>query len=246
MMRFAEAGLAEVIAGAEDERGPRLGERRQWLRWLVGDGPVDQRNLPGNVYVLHVQRLVAVSEFGAAARVMEAALGDGVEVDVRDQQLLFELSAAGEHAAFGVAHERVAVEHELVLAADRVQVGDGDQVVGGARGDHARPVEGLPAVVGRGVDVDAELGAAERHRIERQAGIPDVFADADAERDWVGPGRAVDGHSTARREVAFLIEHAVVGQAALVVGVDPAAIDEQGGGVVSIAIAPIHEADRPR
>ncbi len=43
----------------------------------------------------------------------------GVEVDVADQQLLLELRRAGDQRAGVVDDERVAVEDELVLAADQ-------------------------------------------------------------------------------------------------------------------------------
>ena len=106
-----------------------------------------------------------------------------------------------------------AVEDQLVLAADLVDVDDRAAGVGGpGRRASARARRDLAGVVRRGVDVDDQLGA--RRRPARRSGrrAPGVLADADADPhaadheqlERLGPGR----------EVALLVEHRVVGQRA--------------------------------
>ena len=234
-----EAGLGEVVAGSEHERlpdlslageGRGLGARRFWRRAQV--------DLDAEVDLLDIREGTIVAQLGAAAGVVEAVLGRLVEVDIDDDELVAELGPASDDVAAGVDDHRAAVEHELVLTADGVDVGDGDTVVDGAGGEHARAVGAAAAVVGRGADVDAELSAAAGHAGEGLARIPDVLADADAEGEVAG---AVDGYAAPGREVALLVEDAVVGEAALVAGVDLAAAGEDGGGVVGVAVAPVDE-----
>ena len=71
--------------------------------------------------------------------------------------------AASDEVAVGVEHERGAVEDQLVLAADLVDVDEGARRVGRPGGQHALALgRAGPAKYGRGVDVDDQLGAARR------------------------------------------------------------------------------------
>jgi hypothetical protein len=76
------------------------------------------------------------------------------------EEVLDELRGSGEQGAVGVDHERAAVEDELVLPADLVDVDDRGVGVLGAGGDHPLAAGVLLPVVRRAVDVDAHLGAA--------------------------------------------------------------------------------------
>ena len=80
-----------------------------------------------------------------------------------------------------VEHERVAVEDELVLAADERAEGDRAEVVAGALGEHPLALEALAGVVGRGGDVDDQRRAGARLVGGGRAGLPDVLADRQAE-----------------------------------------------------------------
>ncbi len=82
----------------------------------------------------------------------------GCGVEVADQQLLLELRGPRDRLAGAVEHEGVAVEDELVLAADQSAEGDADAVLAGALGEQALALQPLPGVVGRGGDVDDQLG----------------------------------------------------------------------------------------
>ena len=67
---------------------------------------------------------------------MQARAEDLVEVEVGDDEILLEGAPAGDALALLVEDERLPVEDELVLAADRVDEGQAHEVVGGARGQH--------------------------------------------------------------------------------------------------------------
>ena len=123
-----------------------------------------------------------------------------------------ELRRAGEQRAVGVDDERVAVEDELVLAADHVDVGE--RAAGLARPPRAQ-LEAhvvLVALVRRPVDDHEQSGAGVAHLGDRPAVLPEVLADGERDVDAVD---ADHGRARARDEVAELVEHAVVGQVVL-------------------------------
>ena len=101
----------------------------------------------------------------------------GLEVDVADQQLLAELRRARDRLAGVVDHEGVAVEDELVLAADEPAEGHAGEVVARALGEHPLALGALAGVVGRGRDVEDQRRAGQRLVAGRRAGLPDVLAD---------------------------------------------------------------------
>ena len=86
----------------------------------------------------------------------------GRGVDVADDQLLLELRAARHQLAVLVDHEAVAVEHQLVLAADEIAEDDVGEVVAGPLDEHPLALAALVDVVGRSGDVDDHLCARER------------------------------------------------------------------------------------
>ena len=81
------------------------------------------------------------------------------QVQVVDQQLLGELAGPGEQLAAGGHDHRVAVEDQLVLAADQVHVGDRGARLGRPALDQRQPYVVLVQLVRRGVDVDDEADA---------------------------------------------------------------------------------------
>ena len=160
--------------------------------------------------------------------------GDDRHVD--DHEVLDELLAAVEEVALGVEHQRAAVEDQLVLAADLVDVDERRVAVGRPGGEHPLAVGGLAAVVRRGVDVDGELGPAVGLHGERTVGAPDVLADADADVDAADHVQLQRVGLAARREVAGLVEHGVVRQQALAVGAEDPPVGAHGGGVEQVEV----------
>ncbi len=211
----AEAVLHDVVARAEHERLVQLGDRVERRRQRIGDG-LGALADGGGRDLDRRQRCLRL----ATARVEQALAVDRGDRHVDDEQVLDELGTAGEQRAVGVEGERAAVEHQLVLAADLVDVHQRGVRVGGPGGEHPLAVRRLAEVVGRGVDVDGELGAAGGLFGERPVGAPDVLADADAHLDATDEVELHRVGLVPRREVASLVEDGVVGQEALAVGAD--------------------------
>ena len=136
------------------------------------------------------------------------------------EQLLDEQRGAGDEVAVGVEHHAAAVEHQLVLPAHLVHVGERAAGVGGTGGEHALAGAVLAGVVRRAVDVDVQLGAAGGLLGERAGGAPHVLADADAHLHAADHVQLVGVAVGAGREVAGLVEHGVVRQQPLAVGAD--------------------------
>ena len=138
--------------------------------------------------------------------------------------------------------ERGAVEHELVLAADLIDVDDRQVAFGDARHRDVEAHLVLVALIGRAVRHDQQLGAGLGQALHH-LGAPDVLADrqpeahtAKAHRAGIGPGN----------EHALLVEHPVVGQIDLEThGRDGAAI-EHAIGVVELAVLHPRRPDQHR
>jgi hypothetical protein len=94
-------------------------------------------------------------------------------------------------------------------------------------------------VVGRGADVNNDVGAGETQRLGGAFGVPEVFADRHAH---AGAGDCKHGQGVALVEVALLVEDAVVGQELLVVDALHGAICNDSSGVVEVDVA-VDEAD---
>lgn len=75
----------------------------------------------------------------------------------------------------GVYHEGAAIEHQLVLSPYQIRVDDGDTLLPRPELDQGLTLRGLVEMVGRGVDVDQQLGAGGRGPACR-ALLPDVLA----------------------------------------------------------------------
>ncbi len=134
------------------------------------------------------------------------------------------------------------VEHELVLTADHVDVGDAHQIVHRPRRDELLAEAGLADVIGRAVDVDDQLGAAQRLHRGRSRRIPDVLADVH------GEGRVAcdeDRRLGAGLEVAVLVEDAVVRQVLLVIDPGADTVVEHRSGIEDV-VALVHEAHHDR
>ena len=184
-----EAVLEHVVAQPQHERvvdlgllgRQRLGQGRAPAARLEPDAGEGR----GGSWITSARLRRAAGRWEASRRRAAAA---ACEVDVAQQQLLAELGRAGDRGAGVVEHAGVAVEDELVLAADEPAEGDVGDVVAGALGEHPLALAALADVVGGGGDVDDQGGPGEGLVAGRRAGLPDVLADRQPERGR-RPGR---------------------------------------------------------
>ena len=226
-----EAVLGDVVARAQHEggvdlgvlvegRGDRAAHRALAVRAARGGERAQGRDLG-----------LCEPRGHALARVAQARGPGRLDVDVGDEQLLGELRRSRGDAALVVGDERVAVEDELVLAADERAERHRGEVVAGALGDHLLALVALARLVGGGRDVDDQPGAGQRLVGDGGPGLPDVLADRHADRDAVDLD---DRPAGAALEVAHLVEDAVVGEVDLAVDRLHAAVGADRGGVVGV------------
>ncbi len=231
------AVLADVVAQAEDERAAASARARARTGSIAPDAPRScRRSLPSSTTGTSGSGSRSLGE-RAPAHVAQAPPDRGGRVDVDDEQRLLEAGRAGDHLALVVEHDRVAVEDQLVLPADRVAEGEETAVVAGARDEHLLAVLGLADVVRRGGEVDDQLGAGEREVGGGRPGLPDVLADRRPDQRLA---ELQEHEVAAGGEVAVLVEDAVVGQEPLAVdGRDPAAGADRAR-VREVAVEPGH------
>ncbi len=146
------------------------------------------------------------------------------ELEVDDQQLGVELAGAAQHRAAGVDDDRVAVEDELVLSADEVDVRQHALALGGPASAELEAYVVLVGLVRRTVGHDEQRCVGSLGRGGR-AVAPEVLADRERDVD------AADLHDVDRvagDEVADLVADAVVPQVVLgLAGDDRAAVDHR-------------------
>ena len=128
-------------------------------------------------------------------------------LEVDDEKRLLEAGRSCQHAPVALEHERVAVEDELVLSADRVAQRDTHAALARARRED-RLAFLCPTDVERGGrEVDDELRARRGEFRRRRPGNPHVLADRDPD---LRAGDVDQREAVARSEVALLVEDAVV------------------------------------
>ena len=154
-----------------------------------------------------------------------------------------ELRSRGHQLAVVVEDHGGAVEDELVLAADEVDVREGARCVGGTRGEHALALGEDAGPVRRRVDRHDELGAPVPQTTDRPERAPCVLTDRDADAD--APDREETVAVAPGNEVAPLVEDAVVRKQLLADDGAHFPACAHGGGVVEIAVL-FHEADDGR
>ncbi len=86
----------------------------------------------------------------------------GLDVEIGHEELFGEGFGMSQHVPARAEHDAVSVEDELVLAADRVDVGNEGPVVRGALCDHRFALHAFARMVGGAVDVDEQLSAVVR------------------------------------------------------------------------------------
>ncbi len=171
-----------------------------------------------------------------ATRVEQTLAVHRLDHEIGDEQFFRERGRPRHQLALGIEHHAATVEHQLVLAAHLVDVGERAAGIGGTRGEHALARVRLAGVERRAVDVDVQLGATGGLLGQRAGGAPDVFADADAHLHPTDDVQLVRVAGVAGREVALFVEHGVVRQQALAVGAQHLATGAHRGGVVEVAI----------
>jgi len=111
-----------------------------------------------------------------------------------------------------VDDDRVAVEDQIVLTADQVDVGYDRVGLDGAPGDQRQPHFVLVPFEGRAVDHDEQAGIGLQHPVDRAAVAPEVLADHQGD---IGPADAQHEQFVPGNEDAVFVEHRVVGQMVL-------------------------------
>ena len=148
----------------------------------------------------------------AATGVRQPSRHDRGGLDVDEQQVLLESLGACDHVALVVDHEGVAVEDELVLAADGVAQCNERSGVARAGAEHLLPFAVAQQMERRGRDVDDQLRAGEREVGGGRSRLPHVLAHGDADQRFAV---LEEIEPVSRREVAELVEDTVVRQEAL-------------------------------
>ena len=145
-------------------------------------------------------------------------------------------------AAVGVERERGALEHELVLPADHVEIDQRQAALDHARHRDVLADDELVALIGRGVADEQDLAAGLEDALDRVR-PPDVLADRDADPDAAKDDRP---RRRAGDEHPLLVEHAVVRQVDLEPHRLDAALVEERHGVVQPAFLDPGQADEHR
>ena len=144
--------------------------------------------------------------------------------------------------AVGVERERAAVEHELVLAADHVEIDERQPALDDARDCDVLADRELVALVRRGVADEQDFAAGLENALDRVR-APDILADRNAEARAAKDDRPRRG---AGREHPLLVEHAIIGQVDLEPHrLDPPAVEERHG-VIELAVLDPGQADQRR
>ena len=129
----------------------------------------------------------------------------------------------------------MAVEDELVLSADEVAECEVGARVASARHEHLLTALGLADVERRRREIHDQLRSREREVGRRRAWLPDVLADREPNGRLPDPE---EDELTALREVAVLVEHAVVREEVLSVDGLHASVGADGTPVREIAVEP--------
>ena len=172
-----EAALPGVVTQSQDQCVPHLRLGVEWLdhhrrHRFIGSDSV--RILLG--LRRRQQNPLHHNRFGHS-RFRPVALGD-LQVDHRD--LLDELGRPGHHRAVGQDHHRTAVEDQVVLPADQVDVDKRRADLGSPTADHPDAHVVLVPLVGRGVRHQQHVDLAGQRR-HGSTGLPDVLAHHDPE-----------------------------------------------------------------
>ena len=139
-------------------------------------------------------------------------------IEVGDQQVILERRGRWMNTTIAIGQARCAIEHDAVLPANHVEVGDRDAVafrlrLAAALCKQGIALRGLVALERRRVRREHDL-RAERDGGSQRFGEPEVFADHQTDADAIDIEHA---RSIAGRKIAALIEHRIVGQFAFAI-----------------------------
>ena len=127
-------------------------------------------------------------------------------VVIGDEQGIGEGRGACADRAIGIDQQRAAVEQQIILPADQIQVGDRDSVFACATDQQLVALCGFFGIKRRGVDHQQQLGTV-RHGLCRGFDFPDVFANQQADAH---AANFANTRRVARAEIAFFVEHRVI------------------------------------
>ena len=147
---------------------------------------------------------------------------------IHQVQALFELRRPEDELPVTVHDQGAAVEHQFILAADQVDVNNGDIVVRGAPAQQFPAHGGLVGVVRRGVDIDQQFRPCLR-RFPCVVFGPQVLTHA--QRD-LEVGRFNQVQVRPLGKIALFVEYPVIGQVPFVVGGDDLPVPDQAAGVI--------------
>ena len=148
---------------------------------------------------------------------------------IGNDQFFDELQGAYHDGAVLAGDHGVAVENQLVLAADEVDIGKWAARLPGAPPDQVAAYVVLVALVRAGVDHRQQAGVRLGSRGDRPAVLPQVFTDGNRDVDAAD---AQHVQFVAGLEIAVLVEDPVVGQVMLRVGTDHLTLVQHCGDVL--------------
>ena len=165
----------------------------------------------------HAGRVVGLVALGLLGDRPGAAPVVAVPGEPQRGDALLERRQLRSEREIAVERERRAVEHQLVLAADLVEIDQRQAAFGDPRHRHRQPHVVLVAGIGRAVRHQNDLGAGLGQRLDHVLVVlglfqPDVLADRHAD-PHAAHGDGARGRSA--RKQPLLVEHAVVRQVAL-------------------------------
>ena len=180
-------------------------------------------------------RVAGIDDRALAYRAPPAAVG---LAPFSERQLLLPGGKLCGEALVGIEHERGAVEHELVLTADLVDVEERQAALDDATDGDVHAHVGLGPIERRAVGRDEDLRAGLAQALD-DVGTPDILANRHAKAHAAKIDRT--GHRP-RREHALFVEHAVVRQVDLETHRFDLAVIDQHDGVVDVAVLRPHGA----
>ncbi len=177
---------------------------------------------------------------GTIGRLRDHTLGRALEDD--RVQFFLERLRPKANLAVCIHDKRATVEHQLVLATDHIHIKQRNASFRNPRANRFFSIHLHTNFIRRAVDRDHALGTGAAAASHWPA-LPDVFADSQPQTDAVD---FENGCVFARREIAFLIEHAVVRQDLLAIVADRVTVQEHATTVVNLIVVVLGKADQNR
>ena len=201
-----EPVLADVVAQTEDECGVDLLE----IRHSGGDARALE----------HFYRCRSGSDVDCTG-----GRGGLRNLEIGNHERGLELRSPRDDLTARVDNDGIAVEHEFVLRADEVHVGERAARLLGPRPAQGQARVVLAAFIGRGIRDEEESGLYLACPLDRPARLPEILADGEGDR---GLADAKEQWPGAAAEIPCFIEDAVIRQVVLDVGGDDRAAMDDG------------------